>query len=111
VFNTSTVARDLTITVVGRLPATTRWVGVVAAAERTRLVGIGGRTSSHGPDKLSKALVAVPRLSSPPTVVSTSLTTAKAKYSYLHSGSSVHLFTGTEYEYTLWPQEKYAVLP
>ena len=36
-----------------------RWVGVLAAAGSTSLVGIGGRTSSHElPDKLSKVLVA-----------------------------------------------------
>ena len=44
-------------------------------------------------------------------VVSASLIIAIAKYSYLHCGSLVHLFSGTVYEYTFWPLEKYAVLP
>ena len=77
---------------------------MLAAAGSTRLVGIGGRTSSHELlDKLSKVLIALYLSSHPPIVVSASLITVMAMYAYLHCGSLVHLFSGTLYEYTLWP--------
>ena len=54
-FNTSTVAVPDSDNVP---PATTRWVGMLAAAGSSHVVAIGGRTSSHElPDKLSKVLV------------------------------------------------------
>ena len=54
-FNTSTVAMPVPPWLP---PATIRWVGVLAAAGYSRLVGIGGRTSPHElPHKPSKVLV------------------------------------------------------
>ena len=101
-------------------PATIRWEGVVIAADVIRGVGIEGRTFSHFIseellNKLRRILVAVsPR--SPPIVVTRLLTTAMLKCSYSHRSSTVHLSLAhlswdSVYEYTLWPSEKYAVLP
>ena len=59
-FNTSTVAVSPAVSD-NVPPATTTWVGVLAAAGHQRLVDIGGRTSSHElPDKLSKVPVTAP---------------------------------------------------
>ena len=78
-------------------PATIRWVGVVTAADPSRVVGIGGRRFFHFIsdellDKQRRLLVAAllkPHV--PPIVVSWLLTTAMLKYSYSHCFSSVHL--------------------
>ena len=73
--------------------------GGVTKAGLARLVGIGGRICFHErSDKLSRVLVIVDYQVIPLIVVSMSLITAKAGYSYLLSGSLVHLSSGTVYE-------------
>ena len=78
-FNLSTVGRASPRNFVCP-PATARWVGVVATAGLARLVGIGGRTSSHSSSvhRVNSELVLLllvsdqdkKEYSSPPIVVS-----------------------------------------